>query len=56
MTQGESDEHNKSELKDTGKSLPAGRTGNDQDMASAILYLVGPASTFTNGQVRAPWS
>lgn len=40
MTQGESDEHNKSRLEGAGDSLPAGRSGNDQDMANAILVRV----------------
>jgi NAD(P)-dependent dehydrogenase (short-subunit alcohol dehydrogenase family) len=42
MTQGESDEHNKSRLEGAGDSLPAGRSGNDQDMANAILVRVVP--------------
>jgi NAD(P)-dependent dehydrogenase (short-subunit alcohol dehydrogenase family) len=54
MTAGESDEHNKSNIDSKGKGLPAGRPGKDSDMATAILYLVGPCSTFTNGQVLYP--
>lgn len=54
MTAGDSDEANKSRLEGAGESLPAGRSGDDGDMASAILYLVGPNSTFTNGQVLYP--
>jgi NAD(P)-dependent dehydrogenase (short-subunit alcohol dehydrogenase family) len=54
MTQGESGSDNKSNIDGSGDSLPAGRPGKDDDMASAILYLVGPSSTFTNGQVLYP--
>jgi NAD(P)-dependent dehydrogenase (short-subunit alcohol dehydrogenase family) len=51
MSAGESDEHNKSNIDSMGKGLPAARPGKDSDMAAAILYLVGPCSTFTNGQL-----
>lgn len=54
MTADNSDEANKSRLQDVGKSLPAGRSGDDGDMAAAILYLVGPNSNFLNGQVLHP--
>ncbi|CCX13055.1 hypothetical protein FPQ18DRAFT_420402 [Pyronema domesticum] len=54
MTAGGSDERNKSELKGMGDSLPAGRTGRDEDMAAAILYLVGRGGLLLNGQVLYP--
>ncbi|TFY68408.1 hypothetical protein EVJ58_g1038 [Rhodofomes roseus] len=54
MTADSSDEANKSRLQDAGKSLPAGRSGDDGDMAAAIVYLVGPNSNFLNGQVLHP--
>lgn len=54
MTAGASDDKNKSELKGMGDSLPAGRTGEDQDMASAVLFLAGPGGCFFNGQIVHP--
>jgi NAD(P)-dependent dehydrogenase (short-subunit alcohol dehydrogenase family) len=54
MSQGKSDAENKSQIDGMGEGLPAGRPGNDQDMAAAILYLVGPASAFSNGQILYP--
>lgn len=54
MTAAGSDEANKSRLVEKGKNLPAGRSGDDGDMAAAILYLVGPNSNFLNGQVLHP--
>jgi hypothetical protein len=42
MTAGDSDPHtHKSDLSNTekGKGLPAGRPGNENDMAAATLYL-----------------
>jgi len=36
MTAKESFDNNKSELPDSGKGLPAGRPGKDEDMAGAI--------------------
>jgi len=47
MTAGESAENNKSELPDSGKGLPAGRPGKDEDMAGAILYLASRAGVFS---------
>ncbi|KZF23892.1 short chain dehydrogenase/reductase [Xylona heveae TC161] len=35
-------------------SNPAGRTGNDSDMAACILYLVGPGGAFLNNQIIHP--
>ncbi|KDQ53525.1 hypothetical protein JAAARDRAFT_61240 [Jaapia argillacea MUCL 33604] len=54
MTTDTSDETNKSFLEDKGRDLPAGRSGDEGDMASAVLYLVGKNSLFTNGQVLYP--
>jgi len=54
MTADSSDETQKSELKDIGKGLPAGRTGDDRDMAAAVLYLAGPGGVFLNGQIVHP--
>ncbi|KAF8538489.1 hypothetical protein BDD12DRAFT_885184 [Trichophaea hybrida] len=51
MTAGESDEANKSSLEGKGKGLPAGRSGSEEDMAAAILYLAGKGGVFLNGQV-----
>ncbi|KAI5849937.1 short chain dehydrogenase/reductase [Tricharina praecox] len=51
MTADSSDEAGKSSLEGTGKAdgIPAGRTGSEQDMAAAILYLAGPGGVFVNG-------
>jgi NAD(P)-dependent dehydrogenase (short-subunit alcohol dehydrogenase family) len=54
LAAGKSDENNKSNIDGMGKGLPAGRPGDETEMGSAILYLVGRASTFTNGQVLYP--
>lgn len=54
MTAGKSDEANKSSLEGEGKGLPAGRTGSEEDMAAAILYLAGKGGVFLNGQVIYP--
>lgn len=46
MTAGDSDDQtHKSDLSDTekGKGLPAGRPGNEKDMAAATLYLASYA-------------
>lgn len=54
MTAGESDENNKSELPNSGKGLPAKRTGKDEDMAASILFLAGRSGVFYNGQIIHP--
>lgn len=54
MTTGESDDKQKSYLHEKGKNLPAQRTGDDRDIAAAILYLVGPGALFVNGQILHP--
>jgi len=51
MTAGESAGNNKSELPDSGKGLPAGRPGKDEDMAGAVLYLASRAGVFSNGLI-----
>jgi NAD(P)-dependent dehydrogenase (short-subunit alcohol dehydrogenase family) len=53
MTTGMSDDAQKSEI-DKKLSNPAGRPGNDADMAACILYLVGPGGLFLNSQVIYP--
>jgi len=53
MTTGKSDEGNKSEIKKK-MSNPAGRPGNDSDMAATILFLVGKGGLFYNGQIVYP--
>jgi NAD(P)-dependent dehydrogenase (short-subunit alcohol dehydrogenase family) len=52
MTAGGSDDAGKSRLEGNGKAndLPAKRTGSEQDMAAAILYLAGPGGVYINGQ------
>jgi len=53
MTTGKSDDKQKSVI--TQKlSNPAGRAGNDADMAACILYLAGPGGLFLNSQVIYP--
>lgn len=55
MTAGSSsDQTNKSELDHSKASNPAGRYGEEPDMAACILFLAGPASTFLNGQIVYP--
>lgn len=56
MTAGSSDEGNKSSLEGTGKGKgnPAGRPGDEKDMAGAILYLASRAGVFVNGQAIVP--
>jgi len=54
MTGKQSDTMNKTDLDDASKGLtdlPAGRSGNDQEMAGTALYLVSAAGHYTNGQV-----
>ncbi|KAL0572807.1 hypothetical protein V5O48_009152, partial [Marasmius crinis-equi] len=53
MTTGSSDEDNKSVL-DTKPSNPAGRTGQDTDMATTILFLAGKGGLFYNSQILYP--
>ncbi|KAF2204335.1 NAD(P)-binding protein [Delitschia confertaspora ATCC 74209] len=53
MTTGKSDKDNKSVM-NTEMSNPAGRPGNDFDMASTILFLAGPAGVFYNEQILYP--
>jgi NAD(P)-dependent dehydrogenase (short-subunit alcohol dehydrogenase family) len=53
MTTGESDEQNKSEI-DSEMSNPAGRVGNDFDMAATILFLAGKGGVFYNEQLLHP--
>jgi len=54
MTANESDYKQKSRLEGIGQSLPAGRSGDDADMAAAILYLASPGGVFLNGQILYP--
>ena len=53
MTSGYSDDSQKSQL-EPGGSNPAGRKGQDQDMAATILFLVGKGGSFYNHQVLYP--
>lgn len=53
MTTGKSDDTQKSEI-DKKLSNPAGRPGNDADMAACVLYLAGPGGLFLNSQVIYP--
>ena len=53
MTTGESDDKQKSEI-DKKLSNPAGRPGNDADMAACILYLAGAGGLFLNSQIIHP--
>lgn len=53
MTAGESDGDQKSEL-DHKSSNPAGRKGEDSDMAATILMLAGRGGVFYNHQVMVP--
>jgi NAD(P)-dependent dehydrogenase (short-subunit alcohol dehydrogenase family) len=54
MTTGESNENNKSDIDAKKMSNPAGRPGNDTDMAATILFLVGKGGLFYNGQIVYP--
>ncbi|MCJ1254603.1 hypothetical protein MMC24_002418 [Lignoscripta atroalba] len=53
MTAGSSGDDQKSKL-DMSMSNPAGRPGNDADMAACILFLAGPGGLFLNSQVLYP--
>ncbi|KAF2707834.1 NAD(P)-binding protein [Pleomassaria siparia CBS 279.74] len=53
MTTGESGEDNKSQI-DKKLSNPAGRAGNDFDMAATVLFLAGPGGVFYNEQILYP--
>lgn len=53
MTAGESDEDQKSQL-DMSASNPAGRKGEDTDMAATILMLAGRGGVFYNHQIMIP--
>lgn len=53
MTAGESDADQKSQL-DKGSSNPAGRKGEDSDMAATILMLAGKGGVFYNHQIMFP--
>ncbi|EGD99214.1 hypothetical protein TESG_06653 [Trichophyton tonsurans CBS 112818] len=50
MTTGGSDENQKSKLEGASSKFPAGRTGQEADIASAVLYLGSRAGTFVNGE------
>ncbi|KAJ9292768.1 hypothetical protein DTO271G3_8467 [Paecilomyces variotii] len=51
MTTGGSDENQKSHITGAGQHFPAGRTGRETDIGSAVLYLASRAGTYVNGQV-----
>lgn len=56
MTMKESDERNKTEMpdskvKDKGHSVPAGRSGRDEEMGMSVIYLARCA--YVNGQILA---
>lgn len=53
MTAGSSGEDNKSEL-NIKSSNPAGRPGQDTDMAATILFLAGKGGVFYNEQFMFP--
>lgn len=53
MTGGESDEHNKTQM-DMKAGNPAGRKGEDSDMAAAVLYLASKGGLFLNHQILYP--
>ena len=53
MTGGSSNEDNKTEM-DMSSGNPAGRKGQDSDMAACILFLTGPGGLFLNNQVLYP--
>ncbi|GBF64984.1 rhamnolipids biosynthesis 3-oxoacyl-[acyl-carrier-protein] reductase [Trichophyton mentagrophytes] len=50
MTIGGSDENQKSKIEGAGSKFPAGRTGQEADIARAVLYLGSRAGTFVNGE------
>lgn len=53
MTTGDSDEHNKSKFS-SEIGNPAGRGGEDADMAATILLLAGRGGLFYNEQILYP--
>ncbi|KAL9127809.1 MAG: hypothetical protein Q9217_003393 [Psora testacea] len=53
MTTSSSGDDQKSKL-DMKMSNPAGRAGNDSDIAACILFLAGPGGLFLNNQVLYP--
>ncbi|KAF2790154.1 NAD(P)-binding protein [Melanomma pulvis-pyrius CBS 109.77] len=53
MTTGESGDDNKSVI-DKNLSNPAGRPGNDFDMAATVLFLASPGGVFYNEQILCP--
>lgn len=53
MTTGSSDQDQKSRI-DRKVGNPAGRPGNEQDMAACILYLASPGAVFLNAQILHP--
>lgn len=53
MTAGSSGDDQKSTL-DRQLSNPAGRPGNDADMAACILFLAGRGGLFLNAQILYP--
>lgn len=53
MTTGASDENQKSQI-DPNSTNPAGRKGQDTDMAATILFLAGKGGAFYNSQIMYP--
>ena len=55
MTANHVGDDQKSSLEGTGKGQgnPAGRPGNEKDMAGCALFLASRAAVFINGQVSA---
>lgn len=53
MTAGSVEKDQKSDLSGTGKgeSNPAGRPGDEKDMAGCALFLASRAAVYINGQV-----
>jgi NAD(P)-dependent dehydrogenase (short-subunit alcohol dehydrogenase family) len=56
MTMKESDERNKTDMpdgkvKDKGHEVPAGRSGTDEEMGMAVLFLT--RCGYVNGQILA---
>jgi len=56
MTAGDSGEDQKSDLSGTDKGAgnPAGRPGNEKDMAGCVLFLASRAGIYINGQAIVP--